>query len=64
MGSTSVTLIGVCMIGMIGALETAQCGRTTGIHVAVQVIGNNGVIQMAIQYEWLNGLVRCRYGGE
>jgi len=23
MGSTSVTLIGVCMIGMIGALETA-----------------------------------------
>jgi hypothetical protein len=49
---------------MIGALETAQSGRTTAIHVAVQVIGNNVVTQMAIQYEWLKGLVIYRYGGE
>jgi hypothetical protein len=52
------------MFGMIGAFETAQCGRTTDIYVAVQVIGNNVVTQMAIQYEWLKGLVICRYGGE
>jgi hypothetical protein len=51
MGSISVTLIGVCMIGMIGALETAQCGSTTAVHVAVQVTGNNGFTQMAIEYE-------------
>jgi hypothetical protein len=52
-GSTSVILIGVCMIGLIGALGTAQYGSTTAIHVAVQVIGNNGVTYMAIQYELL-----------
>jgi hypothetical protein len=41
MGSISVTLIGLCMIGMVGALEMAQCGSTTAVHMAVQVIGDN-----------------------
>jgi len=48
MGSTSVALVGVCMIGMIGFfLESVQCGNTTAIHVAVQVTRNNGL------YKWL-----------